>query len=132
MIDVYGIRNCDTVKKARDWLEANGIEHRFHDFKLEGLDAATAGRWMKALGRDTVLNRRGTTWRKLSPAQQAVTSDADAVTLVVAQPSLVKRPVIDTGKTLTVASSNGNQPTEATINGLPVIVGVNAYIKPAG
>ena len=101
MIDVYGIKNCDTVKKARDWLEANGIEYRFHDFKTEGLDAATAGRWMKVLGRDTVINRRGTTWRKLPPARQVVTSDADAVKLVVEQPSLVKRPVIDTGKTLT-------------------------------
>ncbi len=101
MIDVYGIKNCDTVKKARDWLEAEGIGYRFHDFKAEGLDAATAGRWIQILGRDTVLNRRGTTWRKLSPAQQVVSSDADAVTLVTAQPSLVKRPVIDTGKTLT-------------------------------
>lgn len=101
MIDVYGIKNCDTVKKARDWLEANGIEYRFHDFKAEGLDAATAGRWMTVLGRDTVLNRRGTTWRKLSPAEQIVNSDADAVALVIAQPSLVKRPVIDTDKTLT-------------------------------
>ncbi|MEN3974725.1 arsenate reductase [Emcibacter sp. SYSU 3D8] len=102
MIDVYGIRNCDTVKKARDWLDGKGIEYRFHDFKLEGIDAKTAARWMKALGRDTVINRRGTTWRKLSPAQQAMDSDAAAVSLVMAQPSLVKRPVIDTGKTLTV------------------------------
>ncbi len=101
MIDVYGIKNCDTVKKARDWLEANGIEYRFHDFKAEGLDAATAERWMTLLGRDTVLNRRGTTWRKLPAARQVVNSDADAVTLVVEQPSLVKRPVIDTGRTLT-------------------------------
>lgn len=102
MIDVYGIKNCDTVKKARDWLEANGINYRFHDFKAEGLDAATAERWMKVLGRDTVLNRRGTTWRKLPPARQVVNSDADAVKLVVAQPSLVKRPVFDTGKALFV------------------------------
>ncbi len=102
MIDVYGIKNCDTVKKARDWLEANGVDYRFHDFKAEGLDAATAGRWMTALGQDVVINKRGTTWRKLTPAQQSVGSDADAVTLVVAQPSLVKRPVFDTGKTLLV------------------------------
>ena len=100
MIDVYGIKNCDTVKKARDWLEAEGIGYRFHDFKVEGLDAVTADRWMKVLGRDVVLNRRGTTWRKLSPAQQVVNSDADAVKLVTEQPSLVKRPVIDTGKSL--------------------------------
>lgn len=102
MIDVYGIRNCGTVKKARDWLEANGIEHRFHDFKLEGLDAATAGDWIERLGQDVVINKRGVTWRKLTPAQQALASDADAVKLVVAQPSLVKRPVFDTGNALFV------------------------------
>ena len=101
MIDVYGIKNCDTVKKARDWLDLNGISYRFHDFKVEGLDAATAERWMKVLGRDTVLNRRGTTWRKLSPERQVVNSDADAVKVVVELPTLVKRPVIDTGKMLT-------------------------------
>jgi arsenate reductase len=100
MIDVWGIKNCDTVKTARAWLDANGIAYRFHDFKIEGLDAVIAARWIAALGRDTVLNRRGNTWRKLSPARQAVTSDADAVALVVAQPSLVKRPVIDTGQAL--------------------------------
>jgi Spx/MgsR family transcriptional regulator len=102
MIDVYGIKNCNTVKTARDWLEAQGIEYRFHDFKKEGLDAATAARWMREIGRDTVINRRGTTWRKLTPEQQAVENDEDAVALVVAQPSLVKRPVFDTGEALFV------------------------------
>ncbi len=102
MIDVYGIRNCDTVKKARDWLDAEGIDYRFHDFKLEGLDAATAEGWIRALGRDVVINRRGTTWRKLTPAQQAIGSDAEAAVLLAAQPSLVKRPVFDTGAALLV------------------------------
>ncbi|MBI1182537.1 MAG: Spx/MgsR family RNA polymerase-binding regulatory protein [Alphaproteobacteria bacterium] len=102
MIDVYGIKNCSTVKAARDWLDAQGIDYRFHDFKLEGLDAATAARWMAEIGRDTVVNRRGTTWRKLTPEQQAVAGDEDAVALVVAQPSLVKRPVFDTGSALFV------------------------------
>ncbi|MGE0668869.1 MAG: arsenate reductase [Sphingomonadales bacterium] len=102
MIDVYGIRNCDTVKKARDWLEAEGIEYRFHDFKLEGLDAKTAAGWIAALGQDVVINKRGTTWRKLTPAQQAIGGDADAAALIASQPSLVKRPVFDTGKALFV------------------------------
>jgi Spx/MgsR family transcriptional regulator len=102
MIDVYGIKNCDTVKKARDWLDAAGIAYRFHDFKLEGLDPATARGWIDALGQDVVINRRGTTWRKLTPAQQAIGGDADAAALIVAQPSLVKRPVFDTGKALFV------------------------------
>jgi Spx/MgsR family transcriptional regulator len=102
MIDVYGIKNCDTVKKARDWLDAEGIEYRFHDFKLEGLDPKTAAGWIEALGQDVVINKRGTTWRKLTPAQQAIGSVADAVELVVSQPSLVKRPVFDTGTSLFV------------------------------
>jgi arsenate reductase len=106
VIDVYGIKNCSTVKSARDWLEAEGIEYRFHDFKLEGLDAGTAQAWIAALGRDVVINKRGTTWRKLSPAQQDMASDADAVALAVAQPSLVKRPVFDTGKALFVGFGN--------------------------
>ena len=102
MIDVYGIKNCDTVKKARDWLDAEGIEYRFHDFKVEGLDGETAAGWIAALGQDVVINRRGTTWRKLSPVQQAIGGDADAAALIAAQPSLVKRPVFDTGNGLIV------------------------------
>ncbi len=102
MIDVYGIKNCDTVKKARDWLDASGIAYRFHDFKQEGLDAQTAARWIGALGRDVVINKRGTTWRKLSPEQQDLADDAAAAALVSAQPSLVKRPVFDTGSALFV------------------------------
>ena len=102
VIDVYGIQNCDTVEKARDWLDAEGIEYRFHDFKQEGLDPDTAKGWIDALGQDTVINKRGTTWRKLTPAQQAIGGDADAAALIVAQPSLVKRPVFDTGKALFV------------------------------
>ncbi len=102
MIDVYGIKNCDTVKKARDWLDAEGIAYRFHDFKLEGLDPATASGWIATLGQDVVINKRGTTWRKLTPAQQAIAGDAEAAALIVARPSLVKRPVFDTGRTLFV------------------------------
>lgn len=96
MIDVYGIRNCDTVKKARDWLDAEGIDYRFHDFKLEGLDAATAEGWIRALGRDVVINMRGTTWRKLTdPEKAAVIDERSAIALMMAQPSVIKRPVLE-------------------------------------
>jgi arsenate reductase (glutaredoxin) len=95
MITVYGIKNCDTVKKARAWLESEGIEYRFHDFRVDGLDKATLAGWIAEQGRYVVINRRGTTWRKLSDADKNVQSDADA--LLLAQPAMIKRPVFDLG-----------------------------------
>lgn len=97
MITVYGIPNCDTVKKARVWLADNGFDFTFHDFRKDGLDAATLGSWLSELGRDVVINRRGTTWRKLSDEEKQIESDADAVKLLLANPAMIKRPVIDTG-----------------------------------
>ena len=97
MITIYGIKNCDTVKKARKWLDAEGIEHRFHDFRVDGLDKATLSGWMSELGRDVLINRRGTTWRKLSDAEKDVQSDADAIALLLSQPAMIKRPVFDLG-----------------------------------
>lgn len=97
MIIVYGIPNCDTVKKARTWLADNGFDFTFHDFRKDGLDGATLEGWIAELGRDVVINRRGTTWRKLTEAEKQVDSDADAVALLLANPALIKRPVIDLG-----------------------------------
>jgi Spx/MgsR family transcriptional regulator len=94
MIHLYGIPNCDTVKKARTWLEAAGLEYAFHDYKKEGADAAKLAEWVAAMGADVVLNRRGTTFRKLSDAERAQ-ADADPVALMVAHPSLIKRPVAE-------------------------------------
>ena len=99
MLTLYGIRNCDTVKKARAWLERNGIEYRFHDFRNDGLTANLVQRWSDQLGWENLLNRRGTTWRQLPEATRA-TIDADrARALMLEQPTLIKRPVLDDGRT---------------------------------
>jgi Spx/MgsR family transcriptional regulator len=93
MVTIYGIKNCDTVKKARKWLEAEGVEHRFHDFRTDGLDEALMARFAAALGWEALLNTRGTTWRKLDDTDKA-DMDADrAAALMVAHEALVKRPV---------------------------------------
>ena len=95
MIHLYGIPNCDTVKKARKWLDAEGLDYTFHDYKKEGADPEKLAAWIKAEGVDTVLNRRGTTWRKLSEAEKADVDAAKAVTLLQANPSMIKRPVVE-------------------------------------
>ena len=93
-IHLYGIPNCDTVRKARNWLEAREIEYAFHDFKREGVDAANLEEWIDHAGLDTVLNRRGTTFRKLNDAEKAAADDRhEAVALLVQHPSMIKRPV---------------------------------------
>lgn len=95
MTTIYGIKNCDTMKKAFAWLEANGVSYDFHDYKKSGIDAATLARWEKNLDWDSLLNRRGTTWRKLDPATQAGIDRASALRLMQEQPSLIKRPVLE-------------------------------------
>lgn len=94
-LKVYGIKNCDTMKKAFAWLEENGVAYDFHDYKKSGIDAATLARWDKTLGWETLLNRRGTTWRKLDGATQASIDRASALRLMQEQPSLIKRPVLE-------------------------------------
>lgn len=97
-VRLYGIPNCDTVRKARKWLDANGITHTFHDFKREGLDPARLEAWVEAAGLDVVVNRRGTTFRKLSEAEKAALAERHtAVALLVQQPSIIKRPVVEYG-----------------------------------
>jgi arsenate reductase len=103
MIILYGIPNCDSVKKARDWLKAQGLAHEFHDFKKAGVPADRLAVWASALGWQKLLNRQGTTWRKLDPQEQASAVDAvSAQALMRAQPSLIKRPVVEWGKHTTV------------------------------
>lgn len=99
-ITLYGIPNCDTVKKARTWLTDNGIAYHFHDFRKDGLDAATVKGWIAALGLDTVLNRKGTTWRQLPETVRTSINDDNAIVLLVEQPTLIKRPVLVKGKAL--------------------------------
>ena len=95
MLQVYGIPNCDTVKKARVWLTDQGIAHEFHDFKKTGVSADQLQAWARCLGWEKLLNRQGTTWRKLAAEQQAAVVDpASAFALMQAQPSLIKRPVV--------------------------------------
>ncbi|MFG6486077.1 ArsC family reductase [Roseateles sp. BYS78W] len=95
MITIYGIPNCDTVKKARAWLADRGLEVAFHDFKKQGVPAELLPAWLAAFGRDKLVNRAGTTWRKLDDATRAgVVDDASATALMLAEPSLIKRPVV--------------------------------------
>ncbi|MGI4814795.1 MAG: ArsC family reductase [Janthinobacterium lividum] len=92
---VFGIPNCDTVKKARTWLDQQGVSYRFHDFRRDGIDAARLTDWLRQTPLDTLLNRRGTTWRGLSDAARACAVDeAAAIALMASHPSLIKRPVL--------------------------------------
>ncbi len=94
-VAVYGIPNCDTVKKARTWLDANGIAYSFHDYKKEGADPARLAKWAEAIGWEPLLNRAGTTFRKLDEADKADIDAAKALALMAAHPSLIKRPVVE-------------------------------------
>ncbi|MCA1196579.1 ArsC family reductase [Sphingomonas sp. R647] len=94
-VEVYGIPNCDTVKKARTWLDANGIAYAFHDYKKEGADPARLAKWAESVGWEPLLNRAGTTFRKLDEADRADIDAAKALARMAAQPSLIKRPVVE-------------------------------------
>jgi len=96
MTTLYGIPNCDTVKRARDWLATHGVAYEFHDFKKAGVPADRLKAWVDAAGWERVLNRKGTTWRKLDPALQASVVDAtSAQALMREQASVIKRPVVE-------------------------------------
>ena len=94
-LEFYGIPNCDTVKKARKWLEARGSDYTFHDYKKEGADAARLEKWIAVAGWEKLLNRAGTTFRKLPDADKQDLDAAKAVAIMVAQPSTIKRPVVE-------------------------------------
>lgn len=94
MITLYGIKNCDTMKKAMKWLDAHGIDYRFHDYRKDGLDQALLQRWVDALGWEPLVNRRGTTWRKLPESDRENIDEAGAIQLMLANPALIKRPVL--------------------------------------
>ncbi|MBB5209932.1 ArsC family reductase [Microbulbifer hydrolyticus] len=97
MITVYGIKNCDTVKKARKWLEQNNVEYRFHDFREDGMNAVPLTQWIEEFGWEQVLNRRSTSWRALSDAQKTEMSNGSAAALASETPTLIKRPVMTKG-----------------------------------
>jgi arsenate reductase len=96
-LTIYGIKNCDTMKKARAWLEANGHPVQFHDYKTAGLDEATLRGWCGEIGWEKLLNRAGTSFRALPEADKQNLTEEKAITLMLANPSMVKRPVLDTG-----------------------------------
>jgi arsenate reductase len=102
MKTMYGIRNCDTVKKARAWLEAHGVAYDFHDYKAAGIDPERRERWCKELGWEALLNRTGSTFRNLPEADKEGLDARKATALMRAQPSLIKRPVLDLGARLVV------------------------------
>jgi arsenate reductase len=99
---VYGIRNCDTVKKARAWLASHEVEYDFHDYKTAGIDRTTLEYWCKALGWEVLLNRSGSTFRKLPERDQQVGNARTAVALMLSQPSMIKRPLLDHNGSLLV------------------------------
>jgi arsenate reductase len=96
-VTIYGIKACDTMKKARAWLDAHGVAYAFHDYKTAGVTPAQLRKWCAAAGWETVLNRAGTTFRKLPEAERENLTEAKAIALMAAQPSMIKRPVLETG-----------------------------------
>ena len=109
---LYGIPNCDTVKRARAWLDEHGVAYRFHDFKKQGVPEAELDSWLKSLGWEALVNRRGTTWRRLdAAAQDSVVDAASARAMLLAHPSLIKRPVVHWTEPSDVVTA-GFDPTE--------------------
>ena len=102
MTKLYGIKNCDTVKKARTWLDAKGVPYVFHDYKTSGIDRQRLQLWSKDVGWEVLLNRAGTTFRKLAETDKRDLNAGKAIDLMLAQPSLIKRPVLETGGRLVV------------------------------
>ena len=92
---IYGIKNCDTMKKARTWLDKAGVAYDFHDYKAAGIDRERLEKWEKKVGWETLLNRAGTTFRKLPDKDKNVTDAKKAIALMLAQPSMIKRPVLE-------------------------------------
>jgi len=102
MLTLYGIKNCDTVKKARRWLEDHGVGYQFHDFRQDGLDKKQLSGWIEQLGWEVIINKRSTTWRNLSDKDKELITNSQAVKLLLANPTLIKRPVVQSNKLLLV------------------------------
>lgn len=105
MVTLYGIKNCDTVKKARKWLDTQGIDYHFHDFRADGLDPSQVDAWLAELGADKLVNKRSTTWKQLTDEEKEQALSAAAAELICANPTLIKRPLLDTGSTRQVGFS---------------------------
>ena len=98
MITLYGIKNCDTVKKACNWLDLHGVEYRFHDFRADGLERETVQRWLDELGWENLVNRRSSSWKALDAATRENMDEQSALAAIMAQATLIKRPLLDTGR----------------------------------
>jgi Spx/MgsR family transcriptional regulator len=96
-VTLYGISNCDTIRKARRWLKEQGVDYRFHDYRKDGLDEALLEQWADDLGWEALLNRRGTTWRRLPETDRNAIDRETAIRLLLAHPAMIKRPLLDTG-----------------------------------
>jgi Spx/MgsR family transcriptional regulator len=94
MTTLYGIKNCDTVRKARKWLELKDFDYSFHDFRIDGLDKKNLSVWVKVVGWEVLLNKRSTTWKQLSDKEKETVDEAKAIALMLANPTLIKRPVL--------------------------------------
>lgn len=108
MTIMYGIPNCDTIKKARKWLEAEGVEYQFHDYKKQGIDAELVKEFCLSLGWENVLNKRGTTYRQLNQEQKDTLNETNAIALLVEQPSMIKRPIVRHNDKLELGFSTAN------------------------
>ncbi len=104
-ITIYGIKNCDTMKKARTWLDARAVAYTFHDYKTAGIERAKLLEWCESVGWERLLNRNGTTFRKLSEADRTGLNQTKAIALMLAQPAMIKRPVLELGRSLLVGFS---------------------------
>lgn len=108
---LYGIPNCDTIKKARAWLDEHAIAYEFHDYKKQGIDATTLKRWCREFGHEQLVNQRGTTWRKLDERARSNLTETKAIELMQQQPSVIKRPILDTGERLLLGFDAENYQT---------------------
>lgn len=97
MITLYGIKNCDTVKKARKWLEQQGVDYQFHDFRADGLSSEMVQGWLHELGWEQLINKRSTSWKALDEGTRKAMDDGSALPAILAHPTLIKRPLLDTG-----------------------------------
>jgi Spx/MgsR family transcriptional regulator len=105
-VTLYGIKNCDTVKKARKWLDVNSVPYTFHDFRIDGINKTLVNNFLKQIDIETLINKRGTTWRKLSDKEKEIKNKTQAVALMVDNPTIIKRPVLDANKKFYVGFSD--------------------------
>lgn len=104
-VTLYGIKNCDTVKKARKWLDTNSVPYTFHDFRVDGINKTMVNNFLKQINVEVLINKRGTTWRKLSEKEKDIKTKTQAVKLMLENPAIIKRPVLDANKKFSVGFS---------------------------